>query len=278
LNILKILAPSFLRNFGRRKLHSLSLRSRNNKPLVYAQNHWIEIYEQPSCSELYKRKIYEPDTTLFFRDYLKEGDIVYDVGANIGYFSLEFARLIGTTGKVLCFEPHPEIFEVLTNNVRRNGYKNIRLHNVACSESNSKQRLYFSSENEGNHKIIENEKSSQSVDIQAVRLDSIITLNPPSLIKMDIEGAELLALKGIGDDFLAKSKVDFVIEYHPYEMSFFGVEGVELLDFFSHHGYKFRNLAYDNFPIISKEEILANYRKEDYGITNLFCSKLIDCI
>jgi FkbM family methyltransferase len=246
--------------------------------LIYAQNHWIEIYEKPSCSDLYNNRIYEQETTLFFRNYLKKGDTVYDIGANIGYFTLEFARLIGTTGKVLCFEPHPEIFEVLTNNVRRNGYKNIRLHNVACSESNSKQRLYFSSENEGNHKIIENEKSSQSVDIQAVRLDSIITLNPPSLIKMDIEGAELLALKGIGDDFLAKSKVDFVIEYHPYEMSFFGVEGVELLDFFSHHGYKFRNLAYDNFPIISKEEILANYRKEDYGITNLFCSKLIDCI
>jgi hypothetical protein len=59
-------------------------------------------------------------------------------------------------------------------------------------------------------------------------------------------------------------------------MAFFDIEGEEILELLSKYGYKFRNLAYGDFPIIKKEEILATYRKEDRGITNLFCSRNID--
>jgi FkbM family methyltransferase len=210
---------------------------------------------------------------LFFRGYLNKGDIVYDVGANIGYFSLEFARSIGNTGKVLCFEPHPEIYKLLFSNVQRNGYKNIRLHNFACSISNSKQRLYFSSENEGNHKIVYNENSNGSTEIQVVQLSDFIKKDIPRLIKLDIEGAELLALKGIGSSILKNEDIDIVLEYHPYEMSFFKIAGSDLLDFLEEFGYKFRDLSSNIFPKISKSEILLRYQKKDYGITNLFCSK-----
>ena len=115
-----------------------------------------------------------------------------------------------------------------------------------------------------------------SVEVEITTLDKFIKQYPPRIIKMDIEGAELLALKGVGDRIFRESNIDFVIEYHPYEMSFFGIEGDILLDFFSNHGYKFRNLAYANYPILSKKEILSNYRKTDRALTNLFCSKLID--
>jgi len=93
---------------------------------------------------------------------------------------------------------------------------------------------------------------------------------------MDIEGAELLALQGLGQENLKKLDIDFVIEYHPYEMSFFDIEGEQVLDFFIDTGYKFRNLAYPDLPIISREEILKKYKKKDRSITNLFCSKTID--
>lgn len=93
---------------------------------------------------------------------------------------------------------------------------------------------------------------------------------------MDIEGAELLALQGLGQENLKQLAIDFVIEYHPYEMSFFDIEGEQVLDFFMSSGYKFRNLAFPHSPIISKQEILEKYKKEDRSITNLFCSKSID--
>ena len=213
---------------------------------------------------------------MFIRKYINEGDTVWDVGANIGYFSLEFARSVGPKGKVLSFEPHPEIFKVLQRNVSRNRYQNINLQNVACGEQTTISKLYFSTENEGNHKIIRNSSSNDSVDIKVVKLSSFLETHTPRLIKMDIEGAELFALKGLGADYLKNNSVDFVIEYHPYEMSFFNVEGEELLDFFIEAGYTFRNLATGSFPIIDKDSILKSYTKEERGITNLFCSKTID--
>ena len=259
-----------------RNLKSLIYNLTSKFNLVYAQNHWIEIFESPDISPLKKDKIYEQESTLFIRNYLSAGDTVWDVGANIGYFTLEFARAVGPSGKVLSFEPHPEIFKVLQRNVSRNKYQNVSLQNVACGEEATFSKLYFSTENEGNHKIVENSSSNDSVKTKVVKLSTFLETHPPRLIKMDIEGAELLALQGLGQENLKKLDIDFVIEYHPYEMSFFDIEGEQVLDFFIDTGYKFRNLAFPDSPIISREEILKKHKKEDRSITNLFCSKTID--
>jgi len=259
-----------------RNLKSLVYNFASRLNLVYAQNHWIEIFEDPRISPLKRDKIYEQETTIFLRNHLKKEQTVWDVGANIGYFSLEFARSVGSEGKVLSFEPHPEIFQVLQRNVKRNKYKNISLFNQACGSDPGQTKLFFSTENEGNHKIVENSNSNNFALTEVVSLSSFLGEYTPSLIKMDIEGAELLALQGLGQENLKKLAIDFVIEYHPYEMSFFDIEGEQVLDFFMSSGYKFRNLAFPHSPIISKQEILEKYKKEDRSITNLFCSKSID--
>ena len=252
----------------------ISLFEKDN--LFYAQNHWIEIVGKTSESPIAQHKIHELETTLFVRNYLKKGDCVFDIGSNIGYFTLEFARLVGESGRIYSFEPHPEIFEVLKRNVKRNRYKNITLINAACGEHNGSQNLYFSTENEGNHKIIESKNSNGSVEVQIRTLTEFVKENRPRLIKMDIEGAELLALKGISEELIFNNNIDFIIEYHPYEMSFFGINGSEVINFFTKRGYKFRDLASHDFPSISPEELLEKYKKESFGITNLFCSKSID--
>jgi len=259
-----------------RNLKSLVYNFASRLNLVYAQNHWIEIFEDPRISPLRRDKIYEQETTIFLRNHLKKEQTVWDVGANIGYFSLEFARSVGPEGKVLSFEPHPEIFQVLQRNVKRNKYNNISLFNQACGSEPGQTKLFFSTENEGNHKIVENSNSNNFALTEVVSLSSFLGEYTPSLIKMDIEGAELLALQGLGQENLKKLATDFVIEYHPYEMSFFNIDGEEVLDFFMSSGYKFRNLAYPDSPIISKQEILKKYKKEDRSITNLFCSKAIE--
>ena len=277
IKILKPLFPNFLRKFARNldivgKIQNFF----SSYNLVYAQNHTIEIFENPNNSPLKKDKIYEQETTIFLRNHLKRGQTAWDVGANIGYFSLEFAKSVGPEGEILSFEPHPEIFQVLQRNIKRNKYKNIKLFNQACGSSPGETKLFFSTENEGNHKIIENSNSNNFALTEVVTLSTFLNEYSPSLIKMDIEGAELLALQGLGHENLKKFTIDFVIEYHPYEMSFFNIEGKEVLDFFISSGYKFRNLAFPDSPIISKEEILKKYKKEDRSLTNLFCSKAID--
>jgi FkbM family methyltransferase len=277
LNIFKLFIPNFclrlLRNYDLAGKFQNFFSPYN---LVYAQNHSIEIFEDTKNSPIAQNKIYEQETTYFIRNYLKENDIVYDVGANIGYFTLEFARAVGKNGKVHSFEPHPEIFKVLQRNIKRNHYNNVTMHNVACSDKNGEGELYFSTENEGNHKIVKNINSNNSKVVSIVKLSDFVLKEKPRLIKMDIEGAELLALKGVGNDILKKENIDFILEYHPYEMSFFKIAGIDLLNLLEINEYKFKNLATNEFLPISKDGIIKNYKHESYGITNLFCSKEID--
>ncbi len=72
-------------------------------------------------------KIYEENETNFFKNSINKGDIVIDIGANIGYYTLLFARLVGNTGKVYAFEPDPRNCLLLEKNIQINNHKNIIL-------------------------------------------------------------------------------------------------------------------------------------------------------
>jgi len=87
--------------------------------------------------------IYEPFITDFFKSEIKKGDVVFDIGANIGYFTLIFAKLVGENGKVFAFEPSPDVFAILQKNVEINGYKNIVLSQKAVSSKTEKIKLYL---------------------------------------------------------------------------------------------------------------------------------------
>ncbi len=255
------------------KLKSIYTNFIEKPNIVYAQNHIIEIYENPEKSHLKKDKIYEIENTLFFREFIKEGDTVYDVGANIGYFTLEFARLVGPNGKVLSFEPHPQVFQVLKRNINRNGYQNVKPYNCACGDMDGTINLFISNVNEGNHKIVANDYNKGSTEVDIVKLSKHIKENLPKIIKMDIEGAELLAIKGIGHDILKNNQIDFVLEYHPYEMNFFDIKDSDLFEYLEDLGYYFYNLATRDRPSITSVEVMEQYRKEDFGMTNLYCTK-----
>ena len=70
---------------------------------------------------LYVFGVWEPAITAWVRDHLRPGDVVVDIGANIGYVSLLAASLVGPTGQVIAFEPVPSIADLLEANARRNG-------------------------------------------------------------------------------------------------------------------------------------------------------------
>ena len=84
------------------------------------------------------RGYYEPFITAFVKDMIKEGDIVIDIGAHIGYYTLLFSKLVGKTGKVFAFEAHPDNFTLLKQNVETNGYTNVVVENKAVSNYNGK--------------------------------------------------------------------------------------------------------------------------------------------
>jgi len=143
------------------------------------------------------RGVYEPEETKLVQSLVHPGDIVIDIGANIGYYTLQFAKLVRGAGKVIAFEPDPENFELLRRNVEINGY-NITLERRAVSNRSGRLRLYRSSLNTADHRIFDSHDGRLSVEVDAVRLDDYLRdLDSVNFIKMDIQGAEGVALDGM---------------------------------------------------------------------------------
>jgi FkbM family methyltransferase len=89
------------------------------------------------------------EETKFLKKIIKKGDTVIDVGANIGYYTLLFSKLVGKEGKIYAYEPLPENFKLLKKNIFINKYKNIVLINRALSNKEKNAKLYIDQDDLG---------------------------------------------------------------------------------------------------------------------------------
>ena len=145
---------------------------------------------------------YELRTTELFLQLLQKGFTVIDVGANVGFFTLLAAKLVEKEGTVLAFEPEPTSFSLLSGSVLRNNFSNVKLSQKCVSDIDGRRTLYLSStRHRGMHSIIR-DSGGTSVTVPSTRLDTEVSrlgIDHVDLLKIDVEGAELEVLKGIGD-------------------------------------------------------------------------------
>lgn len=146
----------------------------------------------------------------WFRSYTaKEGDFIIDIGAGMGEDSYVFSKAVGPRGSVLAIEAHPATFKALCLFIQLNEIKNIQAENIAVSDT--KDTLWISSlpdDDWQQNSIVIHKKSNDGVEVNALRLDDIPILIDRStidFIKINIEGAEVLALNG-AHQTLAKTK------------------------------------------------------------------------
>ena len=154
----------------------------------------------------------------------KEGDIVIDIGAHIGLYTIIGAKRVGTQGKVVAIEAHPGNFEMLNRNIKLNQLTNVIPLNYAVYSKETKIKLYMPSGESGFTKyntIMPNWINTQEkfVEVNANTLDYLLQLNEirqeeVNWIKIDVEGAEFEVLKG-ASNVLSKSKdVAILMELH----------------------------------------------------------------
>ena len=151
------------------KIGAKFLQSRLKSNFVEVDGHKMYLDSLDSL-RLSINGIYEEFETGIVKKLIKKGDVVVDVGANIGYYSLIFARAVGDNGKVFAFEPEPTNFDLLKKNLEINGYKNVVAINKAVSNIKGKVKLYVDSENMGGHSLIDL-KNNDYVEIESVPLD-----------------------------------------------------------------------------------------------------------
>jgi FkbM family methyltransferase len=156
---------------------------------------------------------YEPDVTKFISNNLKPGHTFVDVGANIGYYTVLAARLVGTSGKVYAFEPDPANSAYLERNLLINNLENVILIKKAVSAYSGTVR--FVNDGSTGH-IVNGEKPAASVEVKAVSLDDYFSgLKWPGIdfIKMDIEGGEKMALAGMSQVKMKNPHLRLVMEW-----------------------------------------------------------------
>lgn len=220
--------------------------------------------------------VYEPFETELVKKEIKKGDVVLDLGANIGYYTLIFAKLVGKRGKVFAFEPDPTNFSLLKKNVEMNGYKNVELVQKAVSNKTGKIKLYLCEDNKGDHRIYNSHDGRQSIEIEAIRLDDYFKNynGAVDFIKMDIQGAEGGAIQGMFN-LLKKNNVKIITEFWPIGLKRFGIDPGECLKLLIEFGFKLYEVNEQEKKIkpVNVPKLLEVYTPKKENFTNLLCLK-----
>ncbi len=117
------------------------------------------------------KSVYEPVQTKLFLDVLKPGMTVFDIGANIGYYSVLASKSVGPQGKVYAFEPDPANLKLLEKNLALNNCHNVKLLPYAAGEKNSTATLYLDEANPGESNL-GTKSSGKQIKVRQTTLDS----------------------------------------------------------------------------------------------------------
>ncbi|MCB1844900.1 MAG: FkbM family methyltransferase [Halioglobus sp.] len=144
--------------------------------------------------------LWEPYETALLQAILAPGGVFVDVGANIGYFSVIAAALVGEAGAVFAFEPDPENCRLLRLNVAHNGMADIiEVVEAGLADGAARGELFLSEDNLGDHQIFAAGEARQSVPVQLLSGAGFFRDRPhqPDLIKVDTQGAEFRVMAGL---------------------------------------------------------------------------------
>lgn len=197
------------------------------------------------------------------QNLIKSGDRVLDIGANIGYYTKLFAHLVGVEGKVIGFEPNPENYQLLNINLRDEANKNIvSLHQMALGNEVGNCDLFLSEENNGKHRLYESVLCSKnSISVDVIPGDEIVDA-PVNFIKIDVEGFEYQAIKGLKSVIQASPKLKILMEFAPLSMM---ESGIKVEEFFLDvlNGMDLKCLAFvrGSWTLITNKVLLTQVKK-----------------
>ncbi len=181
------------------------------------------------------KRTYEQHVTACMRPLLQPGQVFVDVGANIGYFTLLAAANVGPTGHVHAFEPGRKNCDLLQLSLAANGFDHVTLHPMAVADIDGTVGFSIGDSNGG---IDRHNPTNRPFQVPAVRLDAFLQDQPRiDLVKMDVEGAEGLALAGMAQLLRRHQPVIFT-EFSPLALqTVSGVSPEAYLDHLRDLGY-----------------------------------------
>lgn len=176
---------------------------------------WLHREDQVMTPWIQTYHSWEEQTHAFLRSALTPGMHVLDIGANIGYITIIAARAVGPEGTVLALEPAPDNFALLCANLNAAGVTNVLALQMAASDFTGETRLSLSDSNKGDHRTFLAQTWEKSTQVACARVDDLLCTNAPvDFIKLDIQGAEHRAIRGMART-LARRNPQLLTEFWP---------------------------------------------------------------
>ena len=201
---------------------------------------------------IFYRGVYEPSLTRMILDELGLGDVFLDLGANIGYFSLLASRKVGPMGSVHAFEPSPDLSRRLKSDARRLATEcaKVTVHEVATFDRSATVVLKSpeSAASAAGETFIEvsTDTDEDGVHAEAVRVDDYLPMHQRvDVVKIDVEGAELRALRGMTETILRCRPRLIVVETIDQNLRRFDDDAESLMSFMG-------DLGYTGEPVVEK--------------------------
>lgn len=183
----------------------------------------------------------EATTVSMFRKLLKPGMTVIDVGANVGYYGLVAARAVGPEGQVHVFEATPAVAERLRENVRINRLGNVVVNHAAVCDRTGEVEFRLQDDDSEGNSLVSYSNDWLSVRVSAVSLDDYVAkhgIRQVDVVKIDVEGAELLVLAGATELLSRAVPPVLIVESNPATLRDAGSSAEELVGRLAAFGYK----------------------------------------
>ena len=217
-------------------------------------------------------ELYEQPETRLIHAVLDTGDVFLDVGANVGYYSLLASQIVGDSGQVHAFEPIPQNVVALRRTILANGITNIVVNQVAVGDRPGSLDLFVSDQKVGSSgwaSIVPSRRRSKVVTVERMAIDHYVqsgSISRVKLAKLDIEGGELDAFRGMISLLGQPDAPDLLCEVNPHLLEKLGSESRDLTWFLAEQGYVLYRVELSALkPIGSNQKITK--------LENLFCTK-----
>jgi FkbM family methyltransferase len=172
------------------------------------------------------------------KEFVPSGSLVIDVGANVGFFSLRFAKWVGNDGKVISIEPEDRNYDHLISALRREALLDrVNSLKAVAADAQGKMFLEINPLHPADHKL---SRDGTGLAVNAVTLDELVQDARhlrPALVKIDVQGAEMLVLKGAAN-ILKNAAPALFIELHEEGLFKFGTSVLAILNHLSAYGYQ----------------------------------------
>jgi len=220
---------------------------------------YLNFLDKGLSKQLFMHGYREPEFTRIIKNELKDGMRVVEIGANIGYYALIEAQIVGDTGRIYAIEPSPSNFQLLERNIDLNLYRNrVKTYDIAISNKNGKGKLYTSDyhncssmfKRRGGNIL---DGICECVDVKTSTLDNFIKDKKPiDFIRMDIEGYEYFVIQGMKKTLHDNNPYKIFMEVHPPLIREMGYKTETMLQIFLDAGFMPKYIVIKYSPVREK--------------------------